>query len=120
MPDPTCPRSRSCRNQTPEALPFFSVPYLRKSPPSGEERKAFEILPWPPALPQGRQEGWELQEPAGVGAGCGVSRAGAGRPQHHQLSLRLQLQQCLAAAQAASQHVFRFYRESLQRRYSKS
>ncbi|KAL4666754.1 hypothetical protein H8959_005443 [Pygathrix nigripes] len=30
------------------------------------------------------------------------------------------LQQCLAAAQAASQHVFRFYRESLQRRYSKS
>nr|KAF6289901.1 exosome component 5 [Pipistrellus kuhlii] len=31
-----------------------------------------------------------------------------------------ELQQCLAAAQAASQHVFRFYRESLQRRYSKS
>lgn len=31
-----------------------------------------------------------------------------------------QLQQCLAAAQAASQHVFHFYRESLQRRYSKS
>ncbi|XP_029781433.1 exosome complex component RRP46 isoform X2 [Suricata suricatta] len=30
------------------------------------------------------------------------------------------LQQCLAAAQAASQRVFRFYRESLQRRYSKS
>lgn len=35
-------------------------------------------------------------------------------------SLPSQLQQCLAAAQAASQHVFRFYRESLQRRYSKS
>lgn len=35
-------------------------------------------------------------------------------------SLPTQLQQCLAAAQAASQHVFRFYRESLQRRYSKS
>ncbi|XP_064237349.1 exosome complex component RRP46 isoform X2 [Aotus nancymaae] len=31
-----------------------------------------------------------------------------------------ELQQCLAAAQVASQHVFRFYRESLQRRYSKS
>uniref|UniRef100_A0A8C2UKW9 Exosome complex component RRP46 n=2 Tax=Chinchilla lanigera TaxID=34839 RepID=A0A8C2UKW9_CHILA len=31
-----------------------------------------------------------------------------------------ELQQCLAAAQTASQHVFRFYRESLQRRYSKS
>uniref|UniRef100_F1LSX7 Exosome component 5 n=1 Tax=Rattus norvegicus TaxID=10116 RepID=F1LSX7_RAT len=31
-----------------------------------------------------------------------------------------ELQQCLAAAQAASQHIFRFYRESLQRRYSKS
>lgn len=31
-----------------------------------------------------------------------------------------QLQQCLAAAQVASQHIFRFYRESLQRRYSKS
>ncbi|XP_007536651.1 exosome complex component RRP46 [Erinaceus europaeus] len=31
-----------------------------------------------------------------------------------------ELQQCLAAAQAAAQHVFRFYRESLQRRYSKS
>ncbi|XP_039103053.1 exosome complex component RRP46 [Hyaena hyaena] len=31
-----------------------------------------------------------------------------------------ELQQCLAAAQAASQCVFRFYRESLQRRYSKS
>uniref|UniRef100_A0A673VFT4 Exosome component 5 n=1 Tax=Suricata suricatta TaxID=37032 RepID=A0A673VFT4_SURSU len=31
-----------------------------------------------------------------------------------------ELQQCLAAAQAASQRVFRFYRESLQRRYSKS
>ncbi|XP_027951612.1 exosome complex component RRP46 isoform X2 [Eumetopias jubatus] len=31
-----------------------------------------------------------------------------------------ELQQCLAAAQAASQHVFHFYRESLQRRYSKS
>ncbi|XP_004441635.2 PREDICTED: exosome complex component RRP46 [Ceratotherium simum simum] len=31
-----------------------------------------------------------------------------------------ELQQCLAAAQAASQHVFCFYRESLQRRYSKS
>ncbi|XP_017358435.1 exosome complex component RRP46 isoform X10 [Cebus imitator] len=31
-----------------------------------------------------------------------------------------ELQQCLAATQAASQHVFRFYRESLQRRYSKS
>ncbi|KAK7797291.1 hypothetical protein U0070_020589 [Myodes glareolus] len=31
-----------------------------------------------------------------------------------------ELQQCLAAAQAASQHIFRFYRESLQRRYSKT
>ncbi|XDB60055.1 hypothetical protein AB1E18_013439 [Capra hircus] len=31
-----------------------------------------------------------------------------------------ELQQCLAAAQTASTHVFRFYRESLQRRYSKS
>ncbi|XP_006900980.1 PREDICTED: exosome complex component RRP46 [Elephantulus edwardii] len=31
-----------------------------------------------------------------------------------------ELQQCLAAAQSASQHVFRFFRESLQRRYSKS
>ncbi|KAL6083628.1 hypothetical protein STEG23_027619 [Scotinomys teguina] len=31
-----------------------------------------------------------------------------------------ELQQCLAAAQAASHHIFRFYRESLQRRYSKS
>ncbi|ERE62765.1 exosome complex component RRP46-like protein [Cricetulus griseus] len=31
-----------------------------------------------------------------------------------------ELQQCLAAAQAASEHIFRFYRESLQRRYSKS
>ncbi|XP_012588904.1 PREDICTED: exosome complex component RRP46 isoform X1 [Condylura cristata] len=31
-----------------------------------------------------------------------------------------ELQQCLAAAQAATQHIFRFYRESLQRRYSKS
>ncbi|XP_049758255.1 exosome complex component RRP46 isoform X1 [Elephas maximus indicus] len=31
-----------------------------------------------------------------------------------------ELQQCLAAAQAASQQVFRFFRESLQRRYSKS
>ncbi|XP_037674723.1 exosome complex component RRP46 [Choloepus didactylus] len=31
-----------------------------------------------------------------------------------------ELQQCLAAAQAASQHIFRFYRESVQRRYSKS
>ncbi|XP_032104561.1 exosome complex component RRP46 isoform X6 [Sapajus apella] len=31
-----------------------------------------------------------------------------------------ELQQCLAVTQAASQHVFRFYRESLQRRYSKS
>uniref|UniRef100_K9IG20 Putative exosome complex component rrp46-like protein n=1 Tax=Desmodus rotundus TaxID=9430 RepID=K9IG20_DESRO len=36
------------------------------------------------------------------------------------ITVVLQLQQCLAAAQAASQHVFRFYRESLQRRYSKS
>ncbi|KAG8511383.1 Exosome complex component RRP46 [Galemys pyrenaicus] len=34
--------------------------------------------------------------------------------------LSSQLQQCLAAAQAATQHVFRFCRESLQRRYSKS
>ncbi|XP_002722356.4 exosome complex component RRP46 isoform X2 [Oryctolagus cuniculus] len=31
-----------------------------------------------------------------------------------------ELQQCLAAAQTASQHVFRFYRDSLLRRYSKS
>ncbi|XP_004598054.2 exosome complex component RRP46 [Ochotona princeps] len=32
----------------------------------------------------------------------------------------VELQQCLAAAQAASQHVFRFYRDSLLQRYSKS
>ncbi|XP_074163010.1 exosome complex component RRP46 isoform X4 [Sminthopsis crassicaudata] len=31
-----------------------------------------------------------------------------------------EFQQCLAAAQHASHHIFRFYRDSLQRRYSKS
>lgn len=50
----------------------------------------------------------------------GLRALGIKRATHTDQSLPSQLQQCLAAAQAASQHIFRFYRESLHRRYSKS
>lgn len=103
------PCSWSCRNRTPEALTSFCVP-SKKDPTKWGRKKGH--------CRGGRRSGGsgnQLRSGQAVGS-AGWEQGGPGTSS----SLCLQLQQCLAAAQAASQHVFRFYRESLQRRYSKS
>lgn len=104
-------RPWSCQKRTPEASPSP----LSSSPLSGGKGNALGNLPFPRSSPGGEGSAQMKGEVVGLGA-LGIRD---GPPRTDQ-SLPSQLQQCLAAAQAASQHVFRFYRESLQRRYSKS